>query len=146
MRNMRLRVARKRVQMLSSDTASRRADDVKTIVRDALSLMTGAEQVEFIQALESEMRRENLSIAAYLIPLGSPGMPSRWSTLPSWLSHGSGSKRNKHLPHRLIAQLTLVDHACSPRVLFRLQLPANFFSSAWHTYTAADRYPPVFRG
>ena len=74
MRNMRLRVARKRVQMLSSDTASRRADDVKTIVRDALLLMTWAEQVEFIEALESEMRRENLSISHYLIPLGIPGM------------------------------------------------------------------------
>ena len=74
MRNIRLRVARKRVQMLSSDTASRGADDVKTIVRDALLLMTWAEQVEFIQALESEMRRENLSITSYLIPLGIPGM------------------------------------------------------------------------
>jgi len=74
MRNTRLRVARKRVQMLSSDTASREADDVKNTVRDALLLMTWAEQVEFIQALESEMRRENLSITHYLIPLGIPGM------------------------------------------------------------------------
>jgi hypothetical protein len=74
MRNIRLRVARKRVQMLSSDTASRGSGDVKSIVRDALLLMTGAEQVEFIQALESEMRRENLSITAYLVPLGIPGM------------------------------------------------------------------------
>jgi hypothetical protein len=60
--------------MLSSDTASRGSGDVKSIVRDALLLMTGAEQVEFIQALESEMRRENLSITAYLVPLGIPGM------------------------------------------------------------------------
>ena len=74
MRNIRLRVARKRVQMLSSDTGSRGSDDVKTIVRDALLLMTWPERVEFIQALESEMRRENLSIANYLIPLGIPGM------------------------------------------------------------------------
>jgi hypothetical protein len=74
MRNMRLRVARERVQMLSSDKASRESDDVKTLVRDALLLMTGAKQVEFIQTLESEMRRENLSITAYLIPLGIPGM------------------------------------------------------------------------
>jgi hypothetical protein len=74
MKNIALRVARKRVQMLGSDTASRGSDDVKTIVRDALLLMTRAEQVEFIQALESEMRRENLSITAYLIPLGIPGM------------------------------------------------------------------------
>jgi hypothetical protein len=74
MRNIRLRVARKRAQMLSSDRAFRGADDVKTIVRDALLLMTWAEQVEFIQALETEMRRQNLSITEYLIPLGIPGM------------------------------------------------------------------------
>jgi hypothetical protein len=74
MRNIRFRLAGKRVQTLNSDTASRRPGDVKTIVRDALLLMTWAEQVEFIQALETEMRRENLSINAYLIPLGIPGM------------------------------------------------------------------------
>ena len=60
--------------MPSFDTASREADDVKTIVRDALLLMTWAEQVEFIQALQLEMRRENLSITDYLIPLGIPGV------------------------------------------------------------------------
>jgi hypothetical protein len=74
MRNIRLRVTRKRVQMPSSDAASREADDVKNTVRDALLLMTWAEQVEFIEALESEMRRANLSISHYLIPLGIPGM------------------------------------------------------------------------
>ena len=60
--------------MLNSDTASRGADDVKATVRDALLLMTWAEQVEFIQALESEMRRKNLTLTEYLIPLGIPGM------------------------------------------------------------------------
>jgi hypothetical protein len=35
--------------MLSSDTASRGADEVKTIVRDALLLMTWAEQVELFK-------------------------------------------------------------------------------------------------
>ena len=70
MRNIRNRV----LQMPSSDTASREADDVKDTVRDALSLMSWPEQVEFIEALESEMRRENLSITYYLIPLGIPGM------------------------------------------------------------------------
>jgi len=74
MRNIRLRVARKRVQMPSSDTASREADDVKNTVRDALLLMTWPDQVEFIEALESEMRRANLSVSHYLIPLGIPGM------------------------------------------------------------------------
>ena len=55
MRNVRIRIARKRIQMPSSDTASREADDVKNSVRDALLLMTWAEQVEFIKALESEI-------------------------------------------------------------------------------------------
>ena len=69
-----MRNIRNRVQMPSFDTASREADDVKNTVRDALLLMTWAEQVEFIQALESEMRMEDLSITHYLIPLGIPGM------------------------------------------------------------------------
>ena len=60
--------------MPSSDTSSREGDDVKNTVRDALLLMTWDEQVEFIQALESEMRMEDLSITHYLIPLGIPGM------------------------------------------------------------------------
>src|ERR1700751_5226418 len=74
MRNARIRTTRNRVRMPSSDTASLEADDVKNKVRDALLLMTWAEQAEFIQALESEMRRANLSISHYLIPLGIPGM------------------------------------------------------------------------
>ena len=74
MRNVRIRAARNRVQMPSSDTATREADDVKNTVRDALLLMTSADQAEFILALESEMRRADLSITHYLIPLGIPGM------------------------------------------------------------------------
>jgi hypothetical protein len=74
MRNVRLRTARNRAQMSSSDKASREADDVKNTVRDELLLMTWDEQVEFIQALESAMRRANLSVSHYLIPLGIPGM------------------------------------------------------------------------
>ena len=69
-----MRNIRNRVQMPSSDTSSREGDDVKNTVRDALLLMTWDEQVEFIQALESEMRRADLSITHYLIPLGIPGM------------------------------------------------------------------------
>jgi len=74
MRNVLIRTARNRVQVPSSDRASREADDVKNTVRDALLLMTSADQVEFILALESEMRRADLSITHYLIPLGIPGM------------------------------------------------------------------------
>ncbi len=35
--------------------------------------MTMAEREEFIQVLEAEMRRANLNMRAYLIPLGIPG-------------------------------------------------------------------------
>jgi len=74
MRNVLMRTARNRVRIPSFDTASREADDVKNTVRDALLLMTWDEQVEFIQALEAEMRSSNLSITRYLIPLGIPGV------------------------------------------------------------------------
>jgi hypothetical protein len=47
--------------------------ELKSIVRDGLVSMTMAEREEFIQALESEMRRVNLNMRAYLIPLGIPG-------------------------------------------------------------------------
>ena len=60
--------------MPSSDTASREAGDLKNTVRDSLLLMSWAEQVEFIQGLESEMRSADLSITRYLIPLGIPGV------------------------------------------------------------------------
>ena len=81
-----MRNIRNRVQMPSFDTASREADDVKNIVRDALLLMTWAERVEFIQALELEMRRENLSITHCLIPLGIPGMRAEELT-PTEVGH-----------------------------------------------------------
>jgi hypothetical protein len=47
--------------------------ELKSIVRDGLVSMTMAEREEFIQALEAEMRRVNLNMRAYLIPLGIPG-------------------------------------------------------------------------
>jgi hypothetical protein len=86
MRNAGLRVVRKRVQMLSSETGSDETDAVKNTVRNALLLMSWAEQVEFIKALETEMRRENLSISHYLIPLGIPGMKAEELT-PTEVGH-----------------------------------------------------------
>jgi hypothetical protein len=86
MRNVRIRAAGNRLQMPGSDIASRDAGDVKNTVRDALLLMTLAEQVEFIQALESEMRRADLSITQYLIPLGIPGMSPEELT-PTEIGH-----------------------------------------------------------
>ncbi|HXG92972.1 MAG TPA: hypothetical protein VNN73_11490 [Blastocatellia bacterium] len=48
-------------------------NDLKSVVRDGLVSMTMAEREEFIQVLEAEMRRANLNMRAYLIPLGIPG-------------------------------------------------------------------------
>src|ERR1044072_8361670 len=47
--------------------------ELKSIVRDGLVTMNMSEREEFIQALETEMRRANLNMRAYLIPLGIPG-------------------------------------------------------------------------
>jgi hypothetical protein len=47
--------------------------ELKSIVRDGLVAMNMAEREEFIQALEAEMRRANLNMRSYLIPLGIPG-------------------------------------------------------------------------
>jgi hypothetical protein len=48
-------------------------NDLKSIVRDGLVSMNMAEREDFIQTLEAEMRRANLNMRAYLIPLGIPG-------------------------------------------------------------------------
>jgi hypothetical protein len=47
-------------------------NELKSVVRDGLVAMTMADREEFIQALEGEMRRANLNMRAYLIPLGIP--------------------------------------------------------------------------
>jgi hypothetical protein len=48
-------------------------NELKSVVRDGLVSMTMAEREDFIQGLEAEMRRANLNMRAYLIPLGIPG-------------------------------------------------------------------------
>lgn len=48
-------------------------NELKSIVRDGLVSMNMAEREEFIQALATEMRRLNLKMSAYLVPLGIPG-------------------------------------------------------------------------
>lgn len=48
-------------------------NEIKTVVRDGLSKMTNTDREEFIQVLESEMKRSNLNLRAYLVPLGIPG-------------------------------------------------------------------------
>ena len=48
-------------------------NEMKTVIRDGLSKMTIADREDFIQVLEAEMRRANLDLRAYLVPLGIPG-------------------------------------------------------------------------
>lgn len=48
-------------------------NDLKSVVRDGLVSMTMTEREDFIQSLEAEMRRANLNMRSYLIPLGIPG-------------------------------------------------------------------------
>ena len=53
-----------------SEKSSIEGDHLKSVVRDGLISMKVDGRIEFIQALETEMRRSNLSMRAYLIPLG----------------------------------------------------------------------------
>jgi hypothetical protein len=48
-------------------------NELKAIVRDGLSMMPMSDREEFIQVLETEMKRSHLNLRAYLIPLGIPG-------------------------------------------------------------------------
>lgn len=49
------------------------ANELKVVVRDGLATMNMADREEFIQMLESEMKRSNLHLSSYLVPLGIPG-------------------------------------------------------------------------
>ena len=48
-------------------------DELKSFICSRLVSITVTEQEDFIHALEVEMRRANLNMRAYLIPLGIPG-------------------------------------------------------------------------
>jgi hypothetical protein len=48
-------------------------DELKNAVRDGLVSMTISDRIGFIEALESELRKLDLNIRAYLVPLGIPG-------------------------------------------------------------------------
>jgi hypothetical protein len=48
-------------------------NELKSLIRDGLVSMNMAEREEFIQTLETEMRRTSLNMRAYLVPLGIPG-------------------------------------------------------------------------
>lgn len=48
-------------------------NELKSLIRDGLVAMNMTDREAFIRALEAEMRRINLNMRAYLIPLGIPG-------------------------------------------------------------------------
>lgn len=48
-------------------------NELKGLIRDGLVAMNMADREAFIRSLEGEMRRVNLNMRAYLIPLGIPG-------------------------------------------------------------------------
>ena len=64
----------KRKQIMTSAAYSVDADDLKKMVRDGLVAMTHEERGAFIQALGTELRRADLDMRAYLIPLGISAM------------------------------------------------------------------------
>ena len=72
-KNIQTRNLHTRDQMSRTGQKTIDPTELKSIVRDGLVTMNMAEREEFIQALEAEMRRVNLNMRAYLIPLGIPG-------------------------------------------------------------------------
>ena len=72
-RNINTRNIQTRTQAGRTGQAVLDPNDLKSMVRDGLVSMTMADREEFIQTLEGEMRRANLNMRAYLIPLGIPG-------------------------------------------------------------------------
>ncbi len=72
-KNIQTRNLQSRNRMARAGQTKPDPTELKSIVRDGLVAMTMAEREEFIQALEAEMRRVNLNMRAYLIPLGIPG-------------------------------------------------------------------------
>jgi hypothetical protein len=72
-KNINTRSLQSRNRTATTERAVLDPNDLKSIVRDGLVAMNMAEREDFIQALEAEMRRANLNMRAYLIPLGIPG-------------------------------------------------------------------------
>lgn len=69
-RKMRIGSKRTGDHLSRSESSLLDGDHLKDVVRDGLMSMKVDGRIEFIQMLETEMRRSNLSMAAYLIPLG----------------------------------------------------------------------------
>ena len=72
-KNINTRTLQSRNRRVTTEQSVLDPNDLKSIVRDGLVSMNMAEREDFIQTLEAEMRRANLNMRAYLIPLGIPG-------------------------------------------------------------------------
>ncbi|MGA9770655.1 MAG: hypothetical protein WBV94_16565 [Blastocatellia bacterium] len=83
--NLTRRIGFSRQTLLKGKSGSD-ADDLRNLVRDGLLSMTAAAREQFVQALETELRRAHLSIRAYLIPLGIPAR-SPDEMMPSEVAH-----------------------------------------------------------
>jgi hypothetical protein len=71
-KNIHTKRVQNRAEMSRPGATSLDPNDLKGVVRDGLVSLTMTDREEFIQALETEMRRVNLNMRAYLIPLGIP--------------------------------------------------------------------------
>ena len=62
------------------------ANSLKDVVRDSLMAMSLPERDEFIRTLETEARRVNVNLRAYLVPIGIPGRSTEDMT-PTEIGH-----------------------------------------------------------
>jgi hypothetical protein len=72
-KNINTKRMQSRNQVSTIGPSSLDPNELKSLVRDGLVAMNMADREDFIQGLETEMRRTNLNMRAYLIPLGIPG-------------------------------------------------------------------------
>ena len=70
----------------TSGISSLDPDDLKNFIRDALLSLASEDRDDFIDALETEMERANLSMRSYLIPLGILAMTAAELT-PTEVGH-----------------------------------------------------------
>ena len=72
-KNINTKRMQSRSQVSTNGLSTLDPNELKSLVRDGLVAMNMADREDFIQGLETEMRRANLNMRAYLIPLGIPG-------------------------------------------------------------------------
>jgi hypothetical protein len=72
-KNINTKRMQSRNQVSTTGLGSLDPNELKSLVRDGLVAMNMTDREDFIQGLETEMRRASLNMRAYLIPLGIPG-------------------------------------------------------------------------